>query len=284
MSQSRLTPYSLLAPALVTVALALLLCLAVIIILSFSSQSNVAISNTFTLQNYLEILQRPLFPPLFLRSFQIAATVTLISVLLAYPMAYFVAFDVRRRKLVWLMVLTLPFWVSYLLRVLSWKVILGYNGVINATLQNAGITDQPLSFLLYNSTSVSIALVHAWAPFALLPIYVSLSKIDSALLSASSDLGENSVWTFLRVTLPLSMPGVAAAALLIFIPTFGDYITPSLVGGPSGAMIGTYIAQQFGASNNWPLGAAVSLVSMLLATLIACLVLAGSRRLGRIAN
>lgn len=284
MSQSRLTPYKLLSPALLTVVLALLLCFVVLIVLSFSSQSYVTISNAFTLQNYNDILQRSLFPPLFIRSFQIAAVVTLLSLLLAYPMAYFVAFDVGHRKLVWLMFLTLPFWVSYLLRILSWKVILGYNGVINATLQNIGVVDQPLSFLLYNSTSVSIALIHAWAPFALLPIYVSLSKIDRSLLAASSDLGENAIWTFLRVTLPLSMPGVATAALLIFIPTFGDYITPSLVGGPSGAMIGTYIAQQFGASNNWPLGAATSLVSMLLATVIACLVLAGSRRLARVAH
>jgi spermidine/putrescine transport system permease protein len=177
---------------------------------------------------------------------------------------------------------TLPCWISYLLRVLSWKLILGYNGVINAALLHLGIVSEPLGFLLYNPTSVTIALTHAWAPFALLPIYVSLEKIDRSLIHAAGDLGDGPVRSFLRVTLPLSMPGVMAAALLIFIPTLGDYVTPQLIGGPSGAMIGTYIATQFGPSNNWPLGSAVSLTAMLAATAAACLCLAGSNRLVRL--
>jgi spermidine/putrescine transport system permease protein len=199
-------------------------------------------------------------------------------------MAYFIAFDVHDRKLTWLIFLTLPFWISYLLRILSWKLILGFNGVINTALIGGGMVTEPLSFLLYNPTAIVIALTHAWAPFALLPIYVSLEKVDRSLIAASSDLGDSPFWTFLRVTLPLSMPGVTAAALLIFIPTFGDYITPALVGGPSGAMIGTFITMQFGASNNWPLGSAVSIASMLIATLIACLALGGARKALQWAN
>jgi spermidine/putrescine transport system permease protein len=284
MKRASFTTYALLTPALLTVVLALAICLGVMVTLSFWTQTYLDLDRTWTLQNYADILEKPIFRGLFLRSALISGVVTLASVVLAYPMAYFVAFDVANRKLAWLIFLTLPFWISYLLRILSWKLILGYNGVINATLIDAGLIAQPLSFLLYNPTAVSIAMIHAWAPFALLPIYVSLEKIDRSLLAASSDLGENPFWTFLRVTLPLSMPGVTAAALLIFIPTFGDYITPALVGGPSGAMIGTFITQQFGASNNWPLGSAVSLAAMLVATGVACLILAGANRAVRLVH
>ena len=276
--------YLLLSPALITVVLALVVCLGVMLVLSVWTQSYLDISATWTLDNYQQLIEKPLFLKLLLRSAAISAIVTLVSVALAYPMAYFIAFDVHDRKLTWLIFLTLPFWISYLLRILSWKLILGFNGIINTALIEGGVVTEPLSFLLYNPTAVVIALIHAWAPFALLPIYVSLEKIDRSLIAASSDLGDSPVWTFLRVTLPLSTPGVTAAALLIFIPTFGDYITPALVGGPSGAMIGTFITLQFGASNNWPLGSAVSIASMLIATLIACLALGGARRALRWAN
>jgi spermidine/putrescine transport system permease protein len=276
--------YLLLSPALITVVLALVVCLGVMLVLSLWTQSYLDISATWTLDNYQQIVEKPLFLKLLLRSAAISAIVTLVSVALAYPMAYFIAFDVHDRKLTWLIFLTLPFWISYLLRILSWKLILGFNGVINTALIESDMVTEPLSFLLYNPTAIVVALVHAWAPFALLPIYVSLEKVDRALIAASSDLGDSPFWTFLRVTLPLSMPGVTAAALLIFIPTFGDYITPALVGGPSGAMIGTFITMQFGASNNWPLGSAVSIASMLIATLIACLALGGTRKALQWAN
>jgi spermidine/putrescine transport system permease protein len=276
--------YLLLSPALVTVVLALVVCLGVMLVLSVWTQSYLDISATWTLDNYRQLIEKPLFVKLLLRSAAISAIVTLVSVALAYPMAYFIAFDVHDRKLTWLIFLTLPFWISYLLRILSWKLILGFNGVINTALIEGGMVTEPLSFLLYNPTAIVIALIHAWAPFALLPIYVSLEKVDRSLIAASSDLGDSPFWTFLRVTLPLSMPGVTAAALLIFIPTFGDYITPALVGGPSGAMIGTFITMQFGASNNWPLGSAVSIASMLIATLIACLALGGARKALQMAN
>jgi spermidine/putrescine transport system permease protein len=257
-------------------------CLGLVLVLSFWTQNYLTLDRSWTLANYQGLLASPIFWRLMRRSAGIASLVTLISLLLAYPMAYFVAFDLSRNKLAWLVLFTLPCWISYLLRILSWKLILGYNGVVNAALLHLGIVSEPLGFLLYNPTSVTIALTHAWAPFALLPIYVSLEKIDRSLIHAAGDLGDGPVRCFLRVTLPLSMPGVMAAALLIFIPTLGDYVTPQLVGGPSGAMIGTYIATQFGPSNNWPLGSAVSLTAMLAATAAACLFLAGSNRLVRL--
>ncbi|HVE03198.1 MAG TPA: ABC transporter permease, partial [Rhizomicrobium sp.] len=199
---------------------------------------------------------------LFLRSLEISSLVTAITVLLAYPMAYFVAFRVEKSKFVWLVLLTIPFWTSYLLRVFAWKVILGYNGVVNSGLMSLGLIHQPLEFLLYNPTAVVVALAHAWAPFAILPIYVSLEKIDRSLLEAAADLGDGTVRRFFRVTLPLSMPGVIAAAVVIFVPTTGDYVTPSLVGGSNGVMIANIIEVQFDKVGNWPLGAALAMASM----------------------
>jgi len=201
----------------------------------------------------------------------LSATVAVI--LLAYPMAYFLAFRVKRHKMIWLMAITLPFWTSYLLRVFSWKLMLGFGGVINSGLMKLGFIKEPLEFLLYNPTAVVITLAHSWVAFALLPIYVSLEKIDRSLLEAASDLGDRPWERFLRVTLPLSLPGLISSALLVFIPTVGDYVTPTLVGGPSGIMVGNAIQTLFYRVNNIPLGSALSLVMMLLVTLLVCLFL-----------
>jgi spermidine/putrescine transport system permease protein len=191
-----------------------------------------------------------------------SAIVTLVTVALAYPMAYFVAFRVEKSKFVWLILLTIPFWTSYLLRVFAWKVILGYNGVINSGLMSLGLIRQPLEFLLYNPFAVVVTLAHAWAAFAILPIYVSLEKIDRSLLEAAADLGDGALRRFLRITLPLSLPGVIGAAVLIFVPTTGDYVTPSLVGGSDGVMIANVIEVMFDKIGDWPLGAALAMASM----------------------
>ena len=201
----------------------------------------------------------------------------LVTVLLAYPLAYFIAFHVKKNKMIWIILVTIPFWTSYLLRVFSWKVILGYNGVINSGLMSLGIIAEPLEFLLYNPIAVVITLAHAWAAVAILPIYVSLEKIDRSLIEASRDLGESAFMTFIRVTLPLSLPGVIAASLLVFIPTVGDYVTPSLVGGTRGIMIGNIIQSMFGKALNWPLGAALSIISMITVTLVVCLLLGATQ-------
>ncbi len=186
-------------------------------------------------------------------------------------MAYYVAFHVHRRKLLWIILMTLPFWTSYLLRVFAWKVILGFNGVINSGLKIVGLIEQPLEFLLYSPTAVVITLAHAWAAFAILPIYVSLEKIDRSLLEAAADLGDGPVARFFRVTLPLSLPGIIAAMLLIFVPTVGDYVTPTLVGGPDGLMMANIIQAHFGKVNNWPMGAALAVGMMITVAVIALL-------------
>jgi spermidine/putrescine transport system permease protein len=269
--------YSLLSPTLGLLLVALALPIGLLVTFSFWSQDYLDFDRTFTLANYAIFFEKRIYSALLFKSMRMSGMVTLATVLLAYPMAYFIAFRVTKHKLIWLILITVPFWTSYLLRVFSWKIILGYNGVINSGLLGLGLIDAPLEFLLYNPTAVVITLAHAWAAFAILPIYVSLEKIDRSLLEAATDLGDNAFWRFIRVTLPLSMPGTIAASLLVFIPTVGDYVTPKLVGGTTGIMIGNIIQSMFGKANNWPLGAALSITSMIGITLLICAFLWGTK-------
>ncbi len=264
-----LRAYSLLSPTLIIMALGILIPFGILIAMSFWTQVGFSFDLTPTVANYEMAAERPVYGALLKRSLWMSGMATVVTVLLCYPMAYFVAFHVHRNKMMWIILMTLPFWTSYLLRVFAWKVVLGYDGVINSALLNVGLIDAPLAFLLYSQTAVIITLAHAWAAFAILPMYVSLEKIDRSLLEAAADLGDGPVMRFLRITLPLSLPGVIAATLLIFIPTTGDYITPALLGGPDGTMIGNMIQKQFGAVNNWPMGAALAIILMLSITAIA---------------
>lgn len=238
-------------------------------LLSFWTQDYLILNRTFTLNNYIEAATQPVYQLLFTRSLLISLTATFFTVLLAFPMAYFISFHGGNRKALWLFLITIPFWTSYLIRMFLWKVILGYNGVLNSLLLWLEMITEPVTFLLYNANAVVIALTHGWAPFAILPIFVSLEKIDRSLLEASKDLGDNSVQQFFRVILPLSAPGVIGAALIIFIPTVGDYITPKLVGGTDGLMIANMIQVQFSKANNAPLAAALSMSSLMIVSFIA---------------
>jgi spermidine/putrescine transport system permease protein len=268
--------YALLSPTLAVMGLALIAPLALLIVYSLKSQTGTSLDAGWTLAQYGDVLSRGSYRTLFLRSLLISGLVTLVTICLAYPMAYFVAFHARR-KFLWLIALTIPFWTSYLLRVFAWKIILGFNGVINSGLERLGLIDQPLSFLLYNPFAVVVTLAHAWAAFAILPIYVSLEKIDRSLLEAAADLGDGKLRRFLRITLPLSMPGMIGAAILIFVPTTGDFVTPELVGGPAGAMIANIIEVQFNQVGNWPLGAALALTGMVMVGVIAALFVSAAR-------
>jgi len=261
--------YTLLSPTLIIMAFGMCVPFAIMVVMSFWSQVGFEFNTTLTIANYKDVVERPIYEALLLRSLGISAACTISTVVLAYPMAYYVAFHVHRHKLVWIIFMTLPFWTSYLLRVFTWKIILGFNGVINSGLKGLGLIDQPLEFLLYSPTAVVITLTHAWAAFAILPIYVSLEKIDRSLLEAATDLGDGPVARFLRVTLPLSLPGVIAATLIIFIPTVGDYVTPTLVGGPDGIMLANIIQAMFGKVNNWPMGAALAVSTMIIVATIS---------------
>ncbi len=267
------------SPPLIYALALLAVPLGAILLFSFWTQDFMAVDTTFTLNNYREIAEKPIYGALLQRSLFVAGCVTVVTVILAFPVAYFVSFHVRpERKSLWLFLITIPFWTSYLIRVFLWKVILGYNGVINTGLINLGLIEEPLTFILYNVNAVIITLAHAFAPFAILPIFVALEKIDRSLLEASQDLGESKFMTFLRVTLPLSMPGVVAAVLIVFIPTIGDYVTPELMGGAGGKLIANMIQTQFLALNNAPLGAALAIVAMLSVSAISLVFVLLNRR------
>ncbi|MEI4261305.1 ABC transporter permease [Roseovarius sp. D0-M9] len=270
--------YGLLSPTLLVLIVGVVIPFLILLAMSFWTRQGFDFDTTLTTANYTRAWDEPIYGAFLARSFWISGIATVATLLLCYPMAYYVAFHVHQRKMLWIVLMTLPFWTSYLLRVFAWKVILGYEGVINASLMGTGLIDAPMEFLLYSQTAVIITLAHAWAAFAILPMYVSLEKIDRALLEAAADLGDGPAMRFLRITLPLSMPGVIAASFLIFIPTTGDYITPALLGGPDGAMIGNLIQLQFGAVNNWPMGAALSIILMLWIAAIGLVFLFVARR------
>ena len=198
---------------------------------------------------------------LFWKSVKMSLIVSGLCVVLAYPVAYYLALSGTKRKYVLLLVLIAPFLTSYLLRVLAWKVILGSQGVVNSFLFWTGVRspDDPVSQLLYSRFAVMLVLAYVWIPFVALPIFVSLESLDRRLLEAASDLGASRWQAFWRVTLPLSIPGVVAAFLFVFIPTVGEFVTPSLVGGTSGYMYGNDIADQFNRSLDWQTGSVLAL-------------------------
>ncbi|MCQ0970023.1 ABC transporter permease [Paracoccus sp. TK19116] len=223
----------------------------------------------FTLENYRQLAVDPIFRAIMVRSLWVSGLVTLATVLLAFPVAYYLSFVVRPdRKALWLFLITIPFWTSYLIRVFLWKVIMEQNGVINSTLTGLGIIDEPVT-MLRTVGAIVMTLAHAYAPFAILPIFVALEKIDRSLLEAGRDLGESRLMTFWRVTLPLAMPGVIAAVLIVFIPTVGDYVTPELIGGGRIPMVANFIQVQMLGLNNRPLGSAMSVSAMLAVAVIA---------------
>ncbi|MBL0373503.1 ABC transporter permease [Rhizobium sp. KVB221] len=277
---ARLRGYLLILPTLLFVGLSLVYPLGLLVFNSFWRQEGLDIIRDFTFANYATFLGSASQLLILGKSLLVSLAATVIVVVFSYPIAAYIAFGVHRHKTLWLLAVTIPFWTSYLLRVFAWKIILGYNGVINSSLIALGIIDKPLEILLYNPFAVVLTLAHAWAPFALLPIFISLSRIDKSLIEASRDLGDSMFHVFRRVILPLSTPGVVAASLLIFIPTVGDYVTPQLVGGTSGLMVGNLVQSMFGRANNWPLGAAISVATMIAVTAAACIFLQVTSRYG----
>ncbi|MCX7888603.1 MAG: ABC transporter permease [Rhodobacteraceae bacterium] len=273
--------YVMISPPFIYAVLMLGAPLLAVIILSFLTDGSGAerIIRQFTTANYVEALGDPLNRLLWMRSVFVSLMVTLATVILAFPIAYYISFVVRpEKKSLWLFLITIPFWTSYLIRVFLWKVILGYSGVVNSALLGLGLIDEPLQWINYNVGAVILTLAHAYAPFAILPIFVALEKIDRSLLEAGQDLGESKAMTFLRVTLPLAMPGVIGATLIVFIPTVGDYVTPQLVGGPEGRLIANMIQLQFLKLDNYPLGSAISVITMVIVGVISLLFLLANRR------
>jgi spermidine/putrescine transport system permease protein len=252
-------------PPLTWVAIFLLLPYALLFCYSVWSVSPAqTIVHSWTFDNYRELVRVDVYGQTLFRSMWIAARVMLFSLLLAYPLAYYLSFHASRRKDLLYQLVIIPLWVSYLVRAYAWKTILGSDGVLNTLFEYLRLTKHPLEFLLYSPFAVVLTLTHIYTPFAFLPIYASLEHIPRNLVEASQDLGASPRQTFWRVILPLSIPGVLAGATFAFVLSLGDFLAPLLLGGPSGIMISNIVVSLFGASYNWPLGAAISLCMLLL--------------------
>ena len=253
------------APPLLWVAMFLLLPYALMFCYSFWSVSPAqTIVHSWSFDNYAQLFRVDVYWQTLLRSMWIAARVTSFSLLLGYPLAYFLSFYAGRRKDLLYQLVIIPLWVSYLVRAYAWKTILGSDGVLNTLLQYAHLTKHPMEFFLYSPFAVVLTLTHIYTPFTFLPIYAALEHIPRNLVEASHDLGATPGQTFWRVIFPLSIPGVLAGATFAFVLSLGDFLAPLLLGGPSGIMISNIVVSLFGAAYNWPLGAAISLVMLVL--------------------
>jgi len=262
---SRAYKASVTIPPLLWVTIFLVVPYAILLCYSFWSVSPAqVIEHNWNLQNYLQLLRNPIYLTVLFRSMRIAAAVTGIALLLGYPLAYYLSFHAAKRKDLLYQLVIIPLWASYLVRGYAWKTILGSDGVLNGFLQYLHITQRPVEFFLYSPFAVVLTLTHIYTPFTFLPIYASLEHVPRNLIEASHDLGAPPWKTFLRVVLPLSLPGVLAGATFAFVLTLGDFLAPLLVGGSSGIMISNIVVSLFGAAYNWPLGAAISLCMLAL--------------------
>jgi len=216
---------------------------------------------TLSLDDWRRFLDGSVYLSLFWKSIRISLTVSIIVVVLSYPVGYFLALCVRKRKYVLLLLIIAPFLTSYLLRVLAWKVILGDEGVINTLLFSLHLrgADHPITWLLYSQFTVMLVLAYVWIPFVALPIFVSLDNMPRSFLEAAGDLGANRWQTFWRVTFRLSLPGTIAAFVFVFVPTIGEFVTPQLVGGPSGYLYGNAIQDLFTKSTDWQTGSVLAI-------------------------
>jgi spermidine/putrescine transport system permease protein len=252
------------APPLLWVGLFLLLPYALMFAHSFWTVRDGMLVHQWNLRNYQTLLSNPVYVGVLFRTMRIAASVTLFSLLLGYPLAYFLSFHAGPRKELLYQLVIVPLWVSYLVRGYAWKTILGSDGVLNGFLQYLHITHEPVGYLLYSPFSVVLMLTHIYTPFVFLPIYAALEHIPRPLVEASQDLGAKPRSTFFRVILPLSLPGLLAGATFAFVLSLGDFLAPLLVGGPSGTMIANIVQSLFGAAYDWPLGASISVCILII--------------------
>jgi spermidine/putrescine transport system permease protein len=250
-------------PAILWVALFLLIPYVLMFAHSWWSVRDGQIIHQWSLHNYATLFQNPLYLSVLLRTAGIAGSVTLLSLVLGFPLAYFLAFHAGPRKELLYQLVIVPLWVSYLVRGYAWKTVLGSDGVLNGLLQYLHLTREPVAALLYSKFAVVLMLTHIYTPFVFLPVYASLEHIPRSLLEASHDLGASPRETFFRVILPLSFPGLLAGATFAFVLSLGDFLAPLLVGGPSGTMIANLVQTLFGAAYDWPLGAAISVIILL---------------------
>lgn len=270
-------PWVLLAPALTAVTFLLLIPILFVVVYSFWLRTSIGDEQVgFYLDNWQKVLGDAFYRDILFQTLRIAAVSTLLCIVMGYVPAYFLAYANTRHKVLLILLLMLPFWISYIIRTMSWIHVLGASGIVNTILQWFGVIGEPLQ-LLYNETSVVLGLVHFLLPFMVLNIYVSLEGIDRNLTDAAKSLGCTGWQAFREVTLPLSLPGLGAGTILCFVLAAGTYITPMVLGGPGDAMFANLVFEAIITQLNWPLGSALSLV---LLVLLGALVMIYTRYLG----
>jgi len=257
--------YGVMLPAVIWLILFLILPYANLFIYSFWKNGAFSVVREFTLQNYVKFftVSKTGGAPylILLNTIVLSLWVTLFTFLISFPLAYYIRFYVKKYKQQLYMLVIIPLWVSYVMRAYSWKIILGTNGILNSFLMATHIANSPVSFFLYSKVSVIIAMTHIYTPFVLMPIYTALEQLPETLIEASNDLGARPVRTFFKVIFPLSLPGVITGATYAFVLSMGDFLAPSLLGGPtSSTQIANIVQMQFGTSNNWPYGAAIGII------------------------
>ena len=251
--------WGLLFPAFFWLFFFFLVPLGIIFVYSFLQRGPYGqIEWVFTWQNYTRSVD-PLYLKILWRSFGVAFSTTVLCLLCGYPLAYFIAFSAPQYKHLFLILLVIPFWTNFLIRTYAWIALLQDQGLLNLSLLGLGLIRKPLS-LLYTLKAVMLGMVYGYLPFMVLPIYASLEKLNPALLEASMDLGANRVKTFLHVTVPLTMPGIAAGVTLVFVPTLGEFVIPDILGGAKSVLIGNIITNQFLTARDWPFGAAITFI------------------------
>jgi spermidine/putrescine transport system permease protein len=260
-----------LAPARIWMGLFFLAPLAIVCAYSLLTRGDYGgVERPWTIENYTRFFD-PLYGTILLRSFAMAAAATALCLLLGFPLALFISQSGARKNL-YLQLVLLPFWTSFLVRTYAWLFLLRDTGLINTVLQSMGVIHHPLP-LLYNDGAVLLGLVYGYLPFMVLPLYATLERIDPTLLEAAADLGARPVRALFAVTVPLSTPGIVAGAVLVFIPCLGAYLTPDLLGGGKTVMAGNLVQNQFTSARDWPFGSAISIVLMALVTIIVWAVL-----------
>lgn len=238
--------------------------LALLAVYSFWRLVNYRVDYTFTLYNYIDIFSNRLLLDALLLSLQVAVVVTIVCAVLAYPIAYFIAKKAGRWRTLLLILVIVPFWTSFILRAYAWKLLLGERGFINSGLTILGVLEEPISYLLYSPIATSIGLIYAFLPFYILPLYTSIDKVQDSWLAAAQDLGATPMRAFFEVTFPLCVPGLVVGAVFTFIFAVGDYVIPQLLGGGKSLLIAQAIVLEFETSQNWPGGAALSMVLLVI--------------------
>lgn len=286
MSRSTLRDWLLLGPGLTWLALFLVVPCGIVFVFAFFERGVYGgIDYLFTLENFARAFD-PLYLSIFLTSAKIAGLAALIALLLGYPAAYAIARAPRHRQTAYLVLVMLPFWSNYLIRTYAWIVLLNREGLINKGLTSLALVSEPLP-LLYNEFAIVTGLVYNYLPFVVLAIYSSISRLNPEVLEASEDLGASSFRTFHRVTLPLTLPGVAAGAVFVFVLSIGNFITPDLLGGGRVQMVGNVIYDQFLTARDWPFGATLSflLIGVMMALLFSqALLVRRAQGEGRVAH